>query len=100
MKFAPVILHSPNHILPPPSPPPPLSLSSSTGRHVDIIRRGEANVESDGILQLSTNLTEDGSGMMPMMNPLPAIPSDVSAVTISWHANEMVSQNVSLCGYT
>ena len=50
-------------------------------------------MDSDGSLQLSTNLTEDGSGMMPMMTPLPPIPSDVSAVTISWHANEVVSQN-------
>ena len=33
--------------------------------------------------------------MMPLFptgNPLPTIPSDVSTITISWHANEIVSK--------
>ena len=56
----------------------------------------------DGRLQLSTNNSdsiEGGSGMMPLFpmgNPLPTIPSDVGAVTISWHANEMVSKGLIL----
>lgn len=56
----------------------------------------------DGSLQLSTNNsdpTEGGSGMMPLFptgNPLPAIPLDVSAVTISWHANTLVSEGLIL----
>ena len=70
------------------------------GHHVDILRHGEVFVLSDGSLQLSTNdsdSTEGGSGMMPLFptgNPLPTIPSDVGAVTISWHANEMVSKGL------
>ena len=34
--------------------------------------------------------------LIPMGNPLPTIPSDVSAVSISWHANEMVSKGLEL----
>ena len=80
-----------------------LSLSHHSGHHIDIIRHGEVVVPDDGSLQLSTNdsdSTDGGSGMMmpliPMGNPLPTIPSDVSAVSISWHANEMVSKGLEL----